>query len=71
MHKDTGRTRKIGDWTATENQVTEVERKGAGARGYVSRTYHNEGKDKDPTRHASPATHDVCRRPNPQGHPTS
>lgn len=38
---------KIGEWTATENQVTEVERKGAGARGYVSRTYHHPGKDKD------------------------
>ncbi len=38
---------EIGAWTATDNQVTEVERKGAGARGYVSRTYHNSGKDKD------------------------
>jgi hypothetical protein len=37
----------IGGWTATDNQVTEIERKGAGARGYVSRTYHNDASGKD------------------------
>ena len=38
---------QIGNWKSTDNQVTEVERKGAGARGYVSRTYRNEAKDKE------------------------
>jgi len=38
---------KIDEWESTDNQVTEIERKGAGARGYVSRTYHHDGKDKD------------------------
>lgn len=37
----------IGEWTATDNQVTEIERKGSGARGYVSRTYHNDATGKD------------------------
>ncbi|QDV72372.1 exosortase-associated EpsI family protein [Botrimarina mediterranea] len=38
---------KIGQWESTDNKVTEVERKGAGARGYVSRTYHSNAKGKD------------------------
>lgn len=38
---------QIGEWSATDNEVTEIERKGAGARGYVSRTYRNAATGKE------------------------